>query len=59
LNLLTTSKASELRVDMMDADNVHKFAKYSTFQIGSESDKFRLTIGGYSGDAGRFRSCFE
>ena len=28
------------------------FAEYKTFKVASEADKYRLTIGGYSGTAG-------
>ena len=28
------------------------YAKYSTFSVGTESQKYKLTIGGYSGNAG-------
>ena len=43
--------AHEMRVDMEDWASVIKFAKYSTFSIGPEADKYRLTIAGWSGDA--------
>ncbi|ELT98654.1 hypothetical protein CAPTEDRAFT_196548 [Capitella teleta] len=52
LNLLTTGQSNELRVDMRDGDNEARFARYGNFQMGTEVDKFKLTIGGYSGDSG-------
>ena len=29
------------------------YAKYSTFSVGTESQKYKLTVGGYKGNAGR------
>ncbi|ELU10892.1 hypothetical protein CAPTEDRAFT_114000, partial [Capitella teleta] len=52
LNLISTLEVSELRVDMRDGEGVSKYAKYAKFQVGSEAEKFRLTISGYTGDAG-------
>ena len=43
---------NELRVELTDWNDVHKYAKYSTFEIGSESTKYQLTVAGYSGTAG-------
>ena len=42
-----------LKVRLTDWDNVTKFANYATFRISSESAGYRLTIDGYSGDAGK------
>jgi len=42
-----------LRVDMEDFDGIRKFATYSNFFVAGQDDKYRLTVGGYSGNAGR------
>ncbi|ELT87485.1 hypothetical protein CAPTEDRAFT_198861 [Capitella teleta] len=52
LNKLTAGQSNELRVDMMDGEGEKRFAKYKTFEVGPELEKFPLTVGGYSGDAG-------
>ena len=41
-----------LRIDMMDWDNKTAYAEYDNFQIGSEAEQFKLTVGGYRGNAG-------
>ena len=53
LHLMTSQSPSELRVDLGKADGSRAFAKYSTFSVAAESDAFRLSVGGYSGNAGR------
>lgn len=50
--LLTVKSRYELRVDLGDFDDNTVFAKYSRFKVGPESSNYRLTVGGYSGDAG-------
>ncbi|ELU08267.1 hypothetical protein CAPTEDRAFT_1931 [Capitella teleta] len=50
LHVLTANQPHELRIDLKDNGDT-AFAKYSTFNVGPESGKFRLAIGGYSGDA--------
>ena len=52
LHLLTEACCHELRVDLKDFDNEARYAKYSDFVIGDKSEKYFLTVGGYSGDAG-------
>lgn len=42
----------ELRVDMEDFDGKHKYALYKNFHVYPESDGYRLSVSGYSGDAG-------
>ncbi|ELT96637.1 hypothetical protein CAPTEDRAFT_93993, partial [Capitella teleta] len=39
-------------IDLRDWVGETRYAHYSTFNVGTEADKFLLTIGGYSGDAG-------
>ncbi|XP_028391545.1 uncharacterized protein LOC114516310 [Dendronephthya gigantea] len=41
-----------LRVDLMDFNGAERYAKYGTFSVADESDKYRLNIGSYSGNAG-------
>ena len=41
-----------LRVDLEDFENVKRYAKYSTFNIGDSTTDYTITLGGYSGDAG-------
>jgi hypothetical protein len=37
---------------MEDFDNNEKYAKYKQFAVGDEKSVYKLTIGGYQGDAG-------
>ena len=43
-----------LRFDLKHLYNPTRvyYAEYTTFEVGSEADKYKLLIGGYSGDAG-------
>nr|XP_022340181.1 ryncolin-1-like [Crassostrea virginica] len=52
MHLLTTKTSQELRVDMEKFTGEKAYAKYSTFRVGSESQKYKLTVGGYKGNAG-------
>ncbi|XP_019637055.1 PREDICTED: microfibril-associated glycoprotein 4-like isoform X2 [Branchiostoma belcheri] len=52
LHRLTEQKAYGLRVDLEDTTGNTAYAAYSSFSISDESDQYRLTVGGYSGDAG-------
>lgn len=52
IHLLTTATKQELRVDVQMFSGKKKYAKYSSFSVASEADKYKLTVGGYSGTAG-------
>ena len=52
IHLLTTKTNQELRVDMEKFTGEKAYAKYSSFSVGTESQKYKLTIGGYKGNAG-------
>ena len=41
-----------LRIDLGDHDGNKHYAKYSSFQVTDSSTSYRLTVSGYSGDAG-------
>ena len=47
----------ELRVDLWDWSENHRYAKYQEFTV--TGDDFTLGIGEYSGDAGRFVASME
>lgn len=49
LHNLTTMTKMSLRVDLRHKDE-SAFAKYSTFEVAKKN--YKLTVGGYSGDAG-------
>ncbi|XP_059159793.1 ficolin-2-like [Physella acuta] len=49
--LLTANRQTELRVDVI-LNGQNYFAKYSSFNISSEADGYRLHVDGYTGDAG-------
>ena len=53
LHRLTTSGGSNsLRVDLEDFDVNKRFAKYSVFSVANALTQYKLTVGGYSGNAG-------
>ncbi|XP_076084913.1 fibrinogen-like protein A isoform X3 [Mytilus galloprovincialis] len=52
IHRLTSSGTYELRIDLTDKNNKTKYAKYKTFVVGDATSQYKLTIGGYSGDAG-------
>lgn len=53
LHALTAPKLHELWIQLKDFDDVEKNATYDSFAIGSEEEKYALTVlGAYSGTAG-------
>ena len=50
--LLALQDNHELRIDMVDHDDNIIYAKYSRFMVASESQQYKLSVGGYSGTAG-------
>ncbi|XP_028512828.1 titin isoform X1 [Exaiptasia diaphana] len=52
LHRLTAQKKQILRVELDDWEGNGVYAKYDSFSIGEESDKYRLNLGSYSGTAG-------
>lgn len=52
IHLLTTRTKNELRVDLQKFSGEKAYAKYSKFSVGSESEKYKIVVGGYSGNAG-------
>ncbi|XP_028391560.1 ryncolin-1-like [Dendronephthya gigantea] len=52
IHRLSKSGQNVLRVDLMDFDGAEIYAKYGMFSVADESDKYRLNIDSYSGDAG-------
>lgn len=41
-----------MRVDMKNVNGKKRYAKYLTFKVGFAASKYKLTIGGFNGDAG-------
>ena len=52
IHQLSSQANYTLRVVLTDWDNVTKYAIYSTFTVAIEADSYRLSIGGFSSDAG-------
>jgi ficolin len=50
IHRLTTSNQSVLRIDMMDFKGKTGNAKYQSFSVASESDNYKLNVGGFSGN---------
>ncbi|XP_062619216.1 fibrinogen-like protein A [Saccostrea cucullata] len=49
---LTKNKDQELRVELQRFNGDKAYAQYSTFYVGDEDSKYKLTLSGYSGTAG-------
>ncbi|XP_078578645.1 microfibril-associated glycoprotein 4-like [Branchiostoma floridae x Branchiostoma japonicum] len=52
LHQLTTGRDYQLYVELEDQEGEKAFALYSSFQVGSAEEKYRLTVSGYNGTAG-------
>ncbi|XP_052070963.1 ficolin-1-like [Mytilus californianus] len=52
LHSLTTNGNCEVRVDLTNFKGEKRFAKYSSFTVGNSASKYKLSVGGYSGNAG-------
>ncbi|MCL4168112.1 UNVERIFIED_CONTAM: hypothetical protein GTU68_066399 [Idotea baltica] len=52
LHQLTSAGSMKIRFDLWNKGNQHGYAEYSKFSMSGESDAYRLTISGYSGNAG-------
>ena len=52
LHEITKQKKYELRIDLEDFKNNTRFALYSHFSVADLSDKYRLSLGTYTGTAG-------
>ena len=50
--LTAKDSRATLRVGVHHRNGKNGHAKYTTFRVSAESDKYRLTVGGYSGNAG-------
>ena len=52
--LTGSGRRAILRVELKHRNNPTQlhYAQYTTFEIGNEANKYKLLIGGYSGDAG-------
>ena len=56
LSQLTLTGRYKLRFDLQSRSNPNNWywAEYSTFQVQSEANRYRLQVAGYSGNAGGF-----
>ena len=52
LSRILTQGQYELKVELEDFDGNTRYARYTTFDVGNRTSNFKLTVGGYSGDAG-------
>lgn len=52
LHALTSTDLQELRIDLIDWEGGHRYAKYGFFKVADPGTKYRLNVGRYSGDAG-------
>ena len=54
LHEITKQKNYKLRVDLEDFENAKRFAVYSLFSVADSSDRYKLSLGTYTGNAGEF-----
>ncbi|XP_077823274.1 ficolin-1 isoform X9 [Macaca mulatta] len=47
IHALTTQGSSELRVDLVDFEGNRQFAKYRSFKVASEAEKYKLVLGAF------------
>ncbi|XP_005874238.2 PREDICTED: ficolin-1 [Myotis brandtii] len=49
IHALTAQGTNELRVDLVDFQDTRHFAKYQSFRVGSEAEKYQLVVGAFAG----------
>jgi len=52
IHRLTVSNNKKLRVDLSDVEGNTSYAMYSSFAVADEANKYKLSLGSYSGTAG-------
>ena len=55
LKVILSQGFYELRIDLEDWEGEKRFAKYKIFDIGDVTESYKLTVAGYSGDAGGYQ----
>lgn len=58
IHSMTSNGRYELRIDLTDQSYTKKYAVYKMFVVGDAASKYKLTIAGYSGDAGNYKNPF-
>ena len=58
LHAITAKKTYTLRVDLADFEGKSRYAEFTNFAVASEDNKYRLTVGSYSGTAGEYDAYF-
>ena len=53
IHLLTKNKTQVLRVELERFNGEKGYAEYSTFIVGDEQSKYKLTVAGYKGNIGK------
>ena len=56
LYAITSAKEHEVRFEITAWDGATVYANYGQFVVAGPWDKYRLTIGDYSGTAGKYSS---
>ncbi|KAI5253561.1 Ficolin-1 [Manis pentadactyla] len=59
IHALTAQGTSELRADLVDFEGNHQFAKYSSFKVAGEAEKYKLVLGGFVGGGADMRSVLD
>ncbi|XP_063425914.1 angiopoietin-related protein 7-like [Mytilus trossulus] len=50
--MLTSQGNHELRIDLEDWNGLQRYALFESFKVGDQSTNYKLTVSGYSGNAG-------
>ena len=58
LHAITARKTYTLRVDLADFEGNSRYAEFKDFAVANEGNKYRLTVGYYSGTAGDYDAYF-
>ena len=59
LHAITARKNYTLRVDMEDFAGATRYAEYTYFAVADEHNKYKLSLGTYSGNAGDYEAHFK